>query len=202
MRNFKMITLVLMIALAVIFAIIMFLFRSGDNAIKFFGYYASMVLLIIDLITIVSFLLVTFVFKIDNAQQAIKYTLIAVAGVLVVIAVIFALNPLRWPQEFIRERILKLTPIGTNMEDVIKTIEGKEKWETRYINYEHGYMRPGRPESADIALGRETIVGEKSIRVFIGEYRNIFITSVTVFWGFDENSKLIEIYVWKDTDSL
>ena len=46
------------------------------------------------------------------------------------------------------------------------------------------------------------MVGEKSIRSYIGEYRFVFITSVTVLWGFDKNEKLIDIMVWKEVDSL
>lgn len=45
------------------------------------------------------------------------------------------------------------------------------------------------------------IVGEKSIRVKLGEYRLFFTESVTVFWGFDENSELLEIWVWKTVDA-
>ena len=130
------------------------------------------------------------------------YPLIALSVIVLIVSIIVFLNPLRRPQEHIKNEILKLTPIGTSMEDVIKIIQSKRQWEIDYISHEHGYRRPGTPDIPDIALGGETIVGEKSIRVFVGEYRNIFITSVTIFWGFDKNSKLVEIYVWKDKDSL
>ena len=130
------------------------------------------------------------------------YTLIALSVIVLILAIIVLLNPLRRSQEYIKNDILKLTPMGTSMEDVIEIIERKRQWEIDYISYDHGYRKPGKPEHSDIALGRETIVGEKSIRVFVGEYRNIFITSVTVFFGFDKDSKLIEIYVWQDKDSL
>ncbi len=135
-------------------------------------------------------------------RKTMIYTLIVLSVIVLIVAIILLLNPLRRSQEQIKNDILKLTPMGTSMEDVIKIIESKKQWEIDYISHEHGYRRPGTPEYSDIALGRETIVGEKSIRVLVGEYRNIFITSVTVFFGFDKNSKLIEIYVWKDKDSL
>ncbi len=191
-----------MIALAVVLVVLMFICWTPDNIISFLGLLISGGLSVVNLIVIVSFVFIAFVFKIDNVPQAMKYTLVAVAGVLVVISVIIALNPLRWSQGHIRNNTLKLTPIGTSMENVVKIIESKEKWKIDNINYERGYRRPGTPNPADAALGRETIVGEKSIRVLIGEYRNIFTTSVTVFWGFDENGKLIDVYVWKDKDSF
>lgn len=88
------------------------------------------------------------------------------------------------------------------MEEVIKIIESKKKWEIDYISNEYGYRRPGAADPVDAALGRVTVIGEKSISVFIGEYRNLFITSVTVFWGFNKNSKLVGVHVWKVEDSL
>jgi len=138
----------------------------------------------------------------DNVKKPMIYTLIALSVIVLTAAIIVLLNPLRRSQEHIKNDILKITPMGTSMEDVIKIIENKRQWEIDYISYDHGYRKPGTPAHSDIDLGRETIVGEKSMRVLIGEYRNIFTTSVTVFWGFDKNSKLIEIYVWKDKDGL
>jgi len=40
------------------------------------------------------------------------------------------------------------------------------------------------------------------LRGTIGEYRNLFVTSVTVFWEFDDDLRLRQIRVWKTTDSF
>ena len=125
----------------------------------------------------------------------VQYATLGDLLVIILVTVIMVLsNPLRKSQEQIRENILTLTPIGTSMEDVIKVIEINKKWEVRYISYEQGYLYQG--------AGERKTIGEKSIRVFMGDYGNIFVTSVTVFWGFHEDSKLIDIWVWKDKDSL
>jgi len=131
-----------------------------------------------------------------------KIVICALLAIVLVAISISLSNPLRRSQEKIKESILELTPIGMGMDDVLKVIENNKRWEIRYVRYDFGYRRPGIPDPADVALGRGTYIGEKSIRVFLGDYRNIFITSVTVFWGFDENSKLIDVYVWKDADTL
>ena len=112
---------------------------------------------------------------------------------LAVIILVTMLSPLRRSAEHIRENMLKLTPIGMSMEDVIRTIEGNDKWEIVYINYEYGYSITGKPT-----------VGEKSIQVLIGKYKTAFLidTYVTVFWGFDENTQLVDIYVDKDLNLL
>jgi hypothetical protein len=42
-----------------------------------------------------------------------------------------------------------------------------------------------------------------SIRASLGNYQGIpFQANVTVFWGFDENGKLIGIWVWKTWDAI
>jgi hypothetical protein len=114
--------------------------------------------------------------------------------IIVAINILALINPLRKSQAGIEKDILKLTPMGMQMDDVIKTIEGNEEWKVRYISYERGYMHPYRENHT---------VGNKSIRASIGVYKAIFIpVYVTVLWGFDENGKLIEIYVWKDFDVI
>lgn len=106
----------------------------------------------------------------------------------------FTANPLTRSEEKIKENLLKSTPIGTKMEDVVKFIESEKKWKIDYISYEQGFWHQ--------RIYPNRTVGKKSIRAELGEYRFVFATSVTVFWGFDENSKLIDIWVWKTTDGL
>ena len=114
-------------------------------------------------------------------------------------------NPFRKSEDEIYKSVLEFTPIGMSMENVIQVIEGNKNWETAYINYEHGVSQGelGRPGDS---------IGEKSIRVtlgkYVGTYRsgNIFTTFIYTnfdvyvegWWGFDENGKLIEIFVKKD----
>ena len=125
-------------------------------------------------------------------------TLLISLIVVVVCILIFLANPLLKSEEQVRESILKLTPIGTSMEDVLKVIEINKKWETRYVSYVHGISQ------GDLGKSGSSIV-KKSIRVMIGKYHfepnfDIYAfveRSVTVFWAFNEESKLIEIYVLK-----
>ena len=97
-------------------------------------------------------------------------------------------NPLRQPKEQIRESILEITPIGMSMDEVIRVIESNKKWKIIRANYEQGYRKPGTVDA---------IVGEKSIRANIGKYINFYETYVSVYWGFDEGSTLIDILVHK-----
>jgi len=106
--------------------------------------------------------------------------------------------------------ILRLTPIGMHIDDVIDVIEGREDWGVRYIARDGGFVHPHlRGEDhgwPTVRPGSNVIVGQQSIRVNVGAYQAwyklFFVTHVDVFWGFDEDGYLIEIYVWKSIDVL
>ena len=101
---------------------------------------------------------------------------------------------LRSSIEEIKKYLLVITPIGLNMEDVMKVIESHDAWEIWQISHEHG---------PDYSSG----VGEKYIRTHIGQYREnckfgIGVTGVVVWWAFNEDAELVDIFVRKDTDAL
>jgi arginine deiminase len=62
-------------------------------------------------------------------------TVLIISGVIV----LHLSNPLRRSETRIREDILKITPIGTSMDEVIEIIQNNEKWELFNISYERGY---------------------------------------------------------------
>ena len=106
------------------------------------------------------------------------------------------INPLLMPSDSIRRSILRETPVGTNIEDVLSVIRNRSDWGFRHLDRERGFQRPGAP---DPDTGRRPIIGEQYIIAFIGDYRfPITPVSVTVFWGFGADGYLIDVYVWKD----
>ncbi|MDD4689884.1 MAG: hypothetical protein PHE51_09095 [Eubacteriales bacterium] len=127
-------------------------------------------------------------------RKTIIYTLLALLIIVLGVAIIsYASNPLRKSEEQIRESMLKLTPIGTSMDEVTKVIEDK-KWEITWVKHDHNN------EYTD--LSGDFIVGAKSIKATVGSYRKFFIVYVEVYWGFDENDKLIAIEIRKDAVTL
>jgi len=116
--------------------------------------------------------------------------LLLIAGIICVIV----LNPLRRSEEHIRNRLLQELPLGTQLAEVKKYIE-KKGWEISYVAENSGFLdQRNRPN---------TVVGEKSIRASLGDYQDIpFKANVTVFWGFDKDSRLIDVWVWKTWDAL
>ena len=149
--------------------------------------------------------------------------LLVIVLISVPIAVILS-NPLRGSDEKIRKHILELTPIGMDMEEVIEVIGNNKKWRVVGIDYEKGYLLqkpPPYPEYARIAEDGYPIIGEKSIEIFtkytgeyslseffsapniIGSVLGLFSTAyVTASWGFDENSKLVDVEVFKHYGGL
>ena len=106
--------------------------------------------------------------------------------------------PLVRSEEDIQIKLLQDTPLGTPMEDVVEHIEKQKKWKVNSISYDGGFVDQREHPSQ--------IVGEKSIRLLMGEYRtysNLYLLmSVTVYYGFNKESELIDIWVWKTLDSL
>jgi hypothetical protein len=127
-------------------------------------------------------------------RKKILIALLIIVLLIVLGAVKFMLNPLTKSEEQIRDKLLEDSPIGTHMKDVIKYIEGQRNWVVRTISYDHGFYHQ--------RVYPNRTIGEKSIRVEMGDYGFFLTTSVTVFWGFDENSELIDIWVWKTVDAF
>jgi len=135
-------------------------------------------------------------------------TLSILMSIVILAAALIYKNYLRWPAVYLHEYVLWHTPIGTDIEDVISHIESRKNWRIRHINRERGFLRPGRavPGWPIYQSSGQNIVGEKSIRVFAGNYQAWYkinrITWVDIFWGFDKDGKLVEIYVWKSIDAM
>lgn len=99
---------------------------------------------------------------------------------------------LRRSEGVIREWLLRENPKRSSMEEVIGTIE-RQGWTDYQIDRTNGFY--------DQRTKPAKVTGEKSIRAVLGEYRSIFyITNVTVFWGFDEEGRLVDVWVWKTTE--
>lgn len=103
-------------------------------------------------------------------------------------------NPLRRDELSIETGLAHITPLGISFEEAAaKTQEHYSRIEK---NTNSGFLRQD-------SSGQRTI-GVKSFRVHLGDYHHFPIgtTSVDAFWGFDDRGRLMEIWVWKTTDSL
>lgn len=118
---------------------------------------------------------------------------------IVILAAVLAIlsNPLRRSEGRIKASMLKLTPVGTSMEEVVSSIKNNKKLKIRVV-YQNGvYAMDGEyPRAGDLHIFNE------SLQLYLGSYRTIFETGVTILYSFDGNSNLTGISVRKDRDSL
>ena len=131
---------------------------------------------------------------------------IIILGAIIMITVILPLHPLfRSPKRVLNDT-LKLTPMGTHIDDVAAIVKSqtiiKNATESRapIIRYDSGYVNPrGEVPGWPTISGSRSIVGYKSITV---AYRTHFYMYISIYWGFDEDGKLIDVFVAKDLDML
>ena len=99
---------------------------------------------------------------------------------------------LRRPASMIEASLLGIAPIGTLKDEVVRAIE-KKGW-THSALRDTGFTKQASSHPMEI-------VGKKSIEAHLGEYGLFLKTSVDAFWGFDEDGKLLGVWVWKTTDA-
>jgi len=128
--------------------------------------------------------------RFSKREKIIFYCLVVVIMLLSIPAIV---NPMRRPAPLIRLHVLWNTPIGMNMEEVIEIIENNERWGSPIINRDSGFVHPSPwVHGASGTL----IVGEQSIQIRHIYSIPLFLDrTVRILWGFDENGKLIEVYV-------
>jgi len=127
---------------------------------------------------------------------------ISIAILVVILSIVLGslLSPLRRSDERIKADMLKLTPIGMSMEDAKAIIENNDKWKVRHIldgGYTYSAGVPIGPHQGGDSLPGVR-VGVTTMEVDIGFYNFfvfIFKEEISIFYGFDEDSKLVDIAV-------
>jgi hypothetical protein len=100
----------------------------------------------------------------------------------------------RRPPAELREVVLAKTPIGTSMDDVRSRVVDSN-WHLMSFDEQRGFL--------DQRARRATTIGSKHIRASAGDYQGFpFQVNTTIFWGFDDTGRLIDIWVWQTVDAL
>jgi ABC-type glycerol-3-phosphate transport system permease component len=130
-----------------------------------------------------------------NKKRKVVLTILLLLVVVILAPFILMIpNPMRRPQEMARDYILRLTPMGTHIDDVV-TIMERNGYGSLHVNLNSGFRTPP-PSPHDARIG----VMSASIGMgnyYLTWYRWFHTTEVGVFWGFDEDGKLIDVYVRK-----
>jgi len=147
-----------------------------------------------------------------------KIFLIVFIGITIVGGVIFMAFPFtspRWmtgavslsrPESAIRRDLLRITPVGTSKEDVIRIIE-ERGWDLRWTRTTAGYfIVRGRASDgatpAQLEDGTAVKIGTQAIRIHLGRFRVILAVDVAVYFAFDDDSKLVDIAIRREMDVI
>jgi len=141
-----------------------------------------------------------------------KRVFIAVVAIILIGAIASMLIPIKCtnrltssislarPNAAIRRDLLRITPIGTSMEDVRNILEESGWW---YLRINRGnFMERNRLVLSDTArTARSVEIGTQTIGIpSLG--RVLLVSHVSVHYAFDENSKLIDIAIGRYFDLL
>jgi len=127
-------------------------------------------------------------------KKIMLFVLIPLCLIVITIIIMILINPffLRSERQ-IRSNILKLTPIGMNIEDVVNVARNDTKWETlRQV----GWVQLSSLSEDEIQLYINERTKAKLLNLYLG--RSLGYNSVTAHWNFDENGKLIDVDVRKE----
>ena len=120
--------------------------------------------------------------------------------VVVMLIVAFLVSPyargvsvLRKEPEKVSAYVLEIVPIGTDMDTAREIITERTFWEIIGIVDAQKYTSDANEIST---------LGERVMKVYLGEYGTFIKTSVIGIFGFDENDKLIDVGIKQEYDSL
>jgi len=120
--------------------------------------------------------------------------------VLVVTATPMIATPVRRPRGMLRRYVLRVTPIGTNIDDVIDIIQEREDWSLGSVDFHMGFSPITAIPRPDV-VPNIPIVGEMSVSAVLGRYHAWYVVfgipevTATARWGFDEDGNLIDVLV-------
>ena len=127
--------------------------------------------------------------------------LLLLAIILLVDLIPQIINPIQRPTNMLRNYILRITPLGTSLDDVVDIINSKDEWGSANLR-DYG-LYPANPTEPYMEDRERTRIGEKTVGTHVGRYRSLrsffFLSEVgvAIFWAFDANDALIDVHIWK-----
>jgi len=104
----------------------------------------------------------------------------------------------------LRNYILRITPIGMNIDEVIHILDARDDFRYLQINRNAGFSPLfGSINIPPAGFSGLPMIGRMSVSTYLGTYRAwyewfpLMEFSVSVFWGFDEAGNLIDIHTMK-----
>ncbi|MCL2578346.1 MAG: hypothetical protein FWE27_09950 [Defluviitaleaceae bacterium] len=127
--------------------------------------------------------------------------LLLLAIILLVDLIPQIINPIQRPSGMLRNYILKITPLGTSLDDVVELINNRNDWKSANLR-DYG-LYPAYPTEPYMENRERPRIGEKTVSTNVGTYRSLrdflFLMEihVAIFWVFDANDVLIDVHIWR-----
>ena len=116
------------------------------------------------------------------------------------------IDPLRRTNNSLRRYMLRITPIGTSMDDVLSVARNNPNWTVRFIDLDYGVVFFPSTTTPTRMSGEwaspENLIGNKSVQVHLGTRQAIFRSNITAFYAFDSDGNLIDIFVLREVDFI
>jgi len=133
-----------------------------------------------------------------KAKMIVKKIALSLLIFITVVTVIpMITTPIRRPGPLLRLHVLRITPMGTHIDDVVAAIENRDDWNLGRVDFERGFS----PTSTQ--LSGFPRIGEMSVTANLGSYHAWYIMfgvpdiGVSAQWGFDEGGNLIAVNIRK-----
>ena len=127
-------------------------------------------------------------------------TCIFLGLVLVVALCLLSNSPYRRSEDYIKSWIKEQLPVGTEKEEVLAWL-ADERGLDSFREIDGGYDSYYDYTLTEEEREKNEIIGVTSIHAFYS-YKRIFDVDGTIFFGFDENDRLVAVGVQEDCDTL
>ena len=127
-------------------------------------------------------------------------TCIFLGLVLVVALCLLSNSPYRRGADYIKSWIKEQLPVGTEKEEVLAWL-AEESGLDNYTEIDRGYYSLYDYTLPEVAPEKAEFIGVTSIQSSYS-YSNPWTTDVDIYFGFDENDRLIDVGVRVDSDTL
>ena len=138
----------------------------------------------------------------NNLEKTIKIIILFfIAFVMLATIIPMVINPIRRPRGMVRNYILRQTPLGTSIYDVITIVEGRDDWGEAYIDFEKGFLTSTSRRPTIEEQFSSYVIGEMTVSVNLGGFHAWYIVfgvprvSTSARWGFDADGRLIEVFI-------
>ena len=110
------------------------------------------------------------------------------ASIVIIGLILFASNPLRWPDVAVHRWLLINVPVGSDLNHLQK-IAAKKGWQV------NGVWSGNQPHADWGGINGATVAW-----IYLGGYQGVLRADLDSFWAFDERGHLVDVHIRRMID--